>query len=395
MTNPAPCQSVWEKRLAALESEFQNRIGALEAEVRQLRTLVLNQAGSCPNMPVDANTPLRVDVRNTFVHVEDEQPSVGRLRTISAPLQARGNGEESRAPGSVWRPAFNSIPSHDDLDMPGDERGLPANASPPPGLGHGLGDKGNRDPNALQYLQGLGTDVIGGGAPPLSSATDTAAAKAAQMDSKRPVYVRKPSGEELKAAVLSHERIGAPYVMDWTVKNTFIEGPAPDEDDDDEPQPGIGGRSQTMPIATVKSPTDSHDPASGLLRHAGNNEGTMTQTPPGVGMPSAGSAGHPDDCQPCAWIWRTRTGGCTNGLNCSFCHLCDATELKKRRKAKIQRLRNERANERATGKSADAGADEDDADGDEQQPDITRDFSNVTLHQQDFQRVIPTGYPGV
>merc|ERR1719263_2682535 len=48
-------------------------------------------------------------------------------------------------------------------------------------------------------------------------------------------------------------------------------------------------------------------------------------------MPSVGSVGHWNGtCKPCAFMAR----GCTSGVNCPFCHLCDVNEKKRRRKDK-------------------------------------------------------------
>jgi len=53
-------------------------------------------------------------------------------------------------------------------------------------------------------------------------------------------------------------------------------------------------------------------------------------------MPSVGSVGHWDgNCKPCAFMAR----GCSSGVNCPFCHLCDMNEKKRRRKDKISFMR--------------------------------------------------------
>jgi len=50
-------------------------------------------------------------------------------------------------------------------------------------------------------------------------------------------------------------------------------------------------------------------------------------------LPSVGSAGHSSgDCKPCAFF---HTAGCSNGISCQFCHICDANEKRRRRKEKI------------------------------------------------------------
>ncbi|OLQ03117.1 hypothetical protein AK812_SmicGene13946 [Symbiodinium microadriaticum] len=49
-------------------------------------------------------------------------------------------------------------------------------------------------------------------------------------------------------------------------------------------------------------------------------------------LPSLGSRGHfTKDCRPCAFL---HAKGCVNGQMCSFCHLCDKGEKKRRQKAK-------------------------------------------------------------
>jgi hypothetical protein len=69
-------------------------------------------------------------------------------------------------------------------------------------------------------------------------------------------------------------------------------------------------------------------------------------------MPSVGSIGHWNGtCKPCAFMAR----GCTSGVNCPFCHLCDVNEKKRRRKDKIAFMRELRRwkREQAAGASAD------------------------------------------
>jgi hypothetical protein len=69
-------------------------------------------------------------------------------------------------------------------------------------------------------------------------------------------------------------------------------------------------------------------------------------------MPSVGSVGHWNgECKPCAFMAR----GCTSGVNCPFCHLCDVNEKKRRRKDKISFMRELRRwkKEQAAGAPAD------------------------------------------
>lgn len=56
-----------------------------------------------------------------------------------------------------------------------------------------------------------------------------------------------------------------------------------------------------------------------------------------IGIPSSssvGSASHgTGNCKPCAFA---NTKGCVDGVNCQFCHLCEAGEKKRRKKEKRQ-----------------------------------------------------------
>lgn len=64
-------------------------------------------------------------------------------------------------------------------------------------------------------------------------------------------------------------------------------------------------------------------------------------------LPTLGSAGHWDGtCQPCAFMH----SGCSSGAQCSFCHLCDLGERKRRRKQKIAKLREQQRLEQAASK---------------------------------------------
>jgi len=54
-------------------------------------------------------------------------------------------------------------------------------------------------------------------------------------------------------------------------------------------------------------------------------------------MPTVGSALHKlGTCKPCAFF---HIKGCQNGVNCVFCHLCDAGEKRRRQKERKQMMR--------------------------------------------------------
>lgn len=54
-------------------------------------------------------------------------------------------------------------------------------------------------------------------------------------------------------------------------------------------------------------------------------------------FPTVGSAEHwVGTCRPCAFFHKS---GCQNGVQCTFCHLCDAGEKRRRQKDKIAQMR--------------------------------------------------------
>merc|ERR1711972_659288 len=65
-----------------------------------------------------------------------------------------------------------------------------------------------------------------------------------------------------------------------------------------------------------------------MSQHGGMPFKELVGEPPVV--PSVGSRGHGLGwCKPCAFVHR---GGCENGTNCVFCHLCPPGEKKHRKK---------------------------------------------------------------
>lgn len=96
----------------------------------------------------------------------------------------------------------------------------------------------------------------------------------------------------------------------------------------------------TSPSTRVPSRMSSNDEGDGLS--SGDDEAfeeKSEQHPPG--LPSIGSAGHPDECKPCAWVYESpgKSRGCAKGAQCSFCHLCGRRELKRRKRSKVANLK--------------------------------------------------------
>lgn len=91
-----------------------------------------------------------------------------------------------------------------------------------------------------------------------------------------------------------------------------------------------GQTEQTQFNAQQAQPT-----TQSYSRRLSNTSTCSEDVPPQLGsedLPSVGSVGHYlRRCKPCAFVTRT---GCSNGAQCSFCHLCQPGEKKRRRKEK-------------------------------------------------------------
>jgi len=115
------------------------------------------------------------------------------------------------------------------------------------------------------------------------------------------------------------------YPTDLVVRNTFLEFV-------EEPlflQVRRVKSAPSSPVAAAGSPVASKAPA--VLDLSSMLDATATLGSPD--MPSVGSAQHDiRECTPCAFFWKT--AGCSNGVNCPYCHLCDAGEKKRRQKEK-------------------------------------------------------------
>mmetsp|Transcript_52522 Transcript_52522/g.115207 ORF Transcript_52522/g.115207 Transcript_52522/m.115207 type:complete len:256 (+) Transcript_52522:119-886(+) len=73
-------------------------------------------------------------------------------------------------------------------------------------------------------------------------------------------------------------------------------------------------------------------------------------------MPSKGSVGHPNDCKPCAWFHGVDgPNACRHGSECDFCHLCPAGEIKRRKKLKQAKIKEQRRADREGPEGLDSG----------------------------------------
>lgn len=102
------------------------------------------------------------------------------------------------------------------------------------------------------------------------------------------------------------------------------------------PRPTIPGSSPTSFRETSSDEDDSPLPGSYRAGADLDFQSASLAAGPLLGtddMPTVGSAGHhARRCKPCAFVMK----GCNSGIHCTFCHLCDPGEKKRRRKEKVQ-----------------------------------------------------------
>lgn len=117
----------------------------------------------------------------------------------------------------------------------------------------------------------------------------------------------------------------------------------------------LGGGSSEQE-STTASNSELEEDANSVGNDAGSAEvpcseagskartrvGSFVGLPPGLrappGTPSHGSSLHKiGNCWPCAYFWKD--GGCPNGEDCGYCHLCPQGEMKLRKRSKQAMMR--------------------------------------------------------
>lgn len=128
-----------------------------------------------------------------------------------------------------------------------------------------------------------------------------------------------------------------------TIKNTFIHFELEEAEQPDY-RPTKSGPAKllrtTSPQEPAWIPFVEEKAARNAQEHPTTPTGGFTG---GVGeLPSRGSVGHAvGKCKPCAHNWKR--GGCSKGYDCSFCHLCEEDDFRRRRREKLVRLKAEKA----------------------------------------------------
>mmetsp|Transcript_86572 Transcript_86572/g.225930 ORF Transcript_86572/g.225930 Transcript_86572/m.225930 type:complete len:437 (+) Transcript_86572:217-1527(+) len=109
------------------------------------------------------------------------------------------------------------------------------------------------------------------------------------------------------------------------------------------PVPENGGRSSGSSTGTSKRSTSEPNPQPGLGSSSSGSVDVHTGTAPSENdgfalgspeLPCKGSVLHRwGACKPCAFFQAPEDkGGCKNGIDCTFCHLCEPGEKKRRKK---------------------------------------------------------------
>lgn len=143
------------------------------------------------------------------------------------------------------------------------------------------------------------------------------------------------------------------------VKNTFIHYTATGDEspfvDTSQLPPKASSAPANVILSTSArplSPMVMQQPGSSIILQQGMVSGSPPQvmSPPKqiaspqqlspiAGLASVGAALHgTGECKPCAWFWKP--GGCEHQAACGFCHACPEGEIRRRKKEKVQTMRN-------------------------------------------------------
>eukprot|EP00927_Polykrikos_kofoidii_P078871 TRINITY_DN75670_c0_g1_i1.p1 TRINITY_DN75670_c0_g1~~TRINITY_DN75670_c0_g1_i1.p1 ORF type:complete len:249 (-),score=23.89 TRINITY_DN75670_c0_g1_i1:183-863(-) len=99
---------------------------------------------------------------------------------------------------------------------------------------------------------------------------------------------------------------------------------------------------ETSSVASSEVQSQASESSYGRTRNSSmgsdRESGSGACIPLDPSLPSIGAQHHASGkCAPCAWNWKP--GGCINGRDCKFCHLCADGELKRLRKLKTSHIR--------------------------------------------------------
>lgn len=189
--------------------------------------------------------------------------------------------------------------------------------------------------DSLHSLAKLNNTHVQAGCESPSSSTSTRTSSRSSCPSDDEVAT-PPRRESLP---IDERGLGHVYPEGLIVRNTFI-------DFEEEPIFTKFRRIRSEPnktstrsasIMTVE-PAPEAAGAPAVRKIASIQEDTSDSRLGSPDLPSIGSEQHHlGKCKPCSFFWKP--SGCTNGVDCLHCHLCDPSKLKLRRKARKTQLK--------------------------------------------------------
>jgi len=132
-----------------------------------------------------------------------------------------------------------------------------------------------------------------------------------------------------------------------SVKNTFIQFDVSAEDENSSEPPLRSAPGDLMKRLfktneTVPSRQEKQEPdlaQSGLVLDVTADNKAEEAMPQSEGRTLSGAQAHAlGQCKPCAYFWYKKDG-CRKGEECEFCHLCQKGEIKRRKKNRVQLLK--------------------------------------------------------
>jgi len=153
-------------------------------------------------------------------------------------------------------------------------------------------------------------------------------------DSEEPIYVRGVSGQfECNLVSLEPVRLELPTASSKSKPKTeSLRLPL---------KPGLVTKHRDESQCSTEDTTEASPPLSphtAVVPAAATGEATSQELSAldefAPGIPTVGSNGHYlGKCKPCAFVFKD---GCSSGVACPFCHLCEPGEKKRRKKERKQ-----------------------------------------------------------
>lgn len=105
-------------------------------------------------------------------------------------------------------------------------------------------------------------------------------------------------------------------------------------------QPRVDDGSQVELNAQAEMPSNHASSGSAAHEQESSPGKVIVKGPDRISWSEGAKLHEIGRCSPCAWNWRA--SGCCNGDACEFCHMCDRTALKAKRKHRIACIKEQR-----------------------------------------------------